>query len=36
MAILQRWTLQAIDNNGNIFDFPGNSASFKFKVEITG
>ena len=29
----------ALDNNGNIIDFPGdnnNSASFKFKQKITG
>ena len=25
-----------LDNNGNIVNFPGNSASFKFKVKLTG
>ena len=25
----------ALDNNSNIVNFPGNSASFKFKVKLT-
>ena len=26
----------ALDNNGNIVNFPGNSASFNFKLKLTG
>ena len=26
----------ALDNNGNIINFPGNSALFKFKAKVTG